>query len=161
MPSSPRPSIQQFYPDESAHCYGCGRLNAHGLHLESAWEGDEVVARFTPRPEQISMPGFVYGGLIASLIDCHAMATAAAHADRLAGHAVGDVPASRYATAALHVDYLRPTPHGPELVVRARVKETGRRKIVVSVPLSAEGIDTARGEVVALPMPEAMLPPAS
>ena len=58
MPSSPRPSIQQFYPDDSAHCYGCGRLNAHGLHLESAWEGDEVVARFTPRPEQLSMPGF-------------------------------------------------------------------------------------------------------
>ena len=41
------------------------------------------------------------------------------------------------------------------------MKETGRRKIVVSVTLSASGIDTARGEVVALPMPEAMLPPAS
>ena len=107
------------------------------------------------------MPGFVYGGLIAALVDCHAMATAAAHADRLAGHAVGDGPMPRYVTAALQVDYLRPTPHGPELVVRARVKETGRRKVVVSVTLSAEGIDTARGEVVALPMPEAMLPPAS
>lgn len=161
MSNAERQSIQQFYPDDSAHCYGCGRLNAHGLHLASAWEGDEVVARFTPRPEQISMPGFVYGGLIASLIDCHAMATAAAHADRLAGREIGNGPTSRYATAALHVDYLRPTPHGPELVVRARVKETGRRKIVVSVTLSAEGIDTARGEVVALPMPEAMLPPAS
>lgn len=160
--TEPQPTpLQHRYPDDATRCYGCGRSNPAGLHLESAWEGDEVVARFTPRAEHISIPGFVYGGLIAALIDCHAMATAAAHADRLAGRAVGDVPTSRYATAALHVDYLRPTPHGPELVVRARVKETGRRKIVVSVTLSAEGIDTARGEVVALPMPEAMLPPAS
>lgn len=157
MSSLPRPFIQQFYPDDHAHCYGCGRLNPAGLHLESAWEGDEVVARFTPRPEQVSIPGFVYGGLIAALVDCHAMATAAAHADRLAGHAIGDGPMPRYVTAALHVDYLRPTPHGPELVVRGRVKETGRRKIVVAVTVSAEGIETARGEVVALPIPEAML----
>ena len=156
MPFPQRPPIQNFYPDDYAHCYGCGRLNAHGLQLESAWEGDEVVARFTPRPEHMSLPGFVYGGLIASLIDCHAMATAAAHVERLAGREIGDTDVPRYVTAALHVDYLLPTPLGPELVVRARVKETGRRKVVVAVTLSADGLETARGEVVALPMPEAM-----
>jgi acyl-coenzyme A thioesterase PaaI-like protein len=156
MSSSQHPFIQQFYPDDHAHCYGCGRLNPDGLHFESAWEGDEVVSRFTPRPEQISMPGFVYGGLIAALVDCHAMATAAAHAERLAGREVGDTAMPRYVTAALHVDYLRPTPHGPELVVRGRVKETGRRKIVVAVTVTADGVETARGEVVALPLPDAM-----
>lgn len=156
MPSTPRLYFQQFYPDDSAHCYGCGRLNKDGLQLESAWEGDEAVARFTPRPEQISMPGFVYGGLIAALVDCHAMATAAAHAERLAGRELGAAAMPRYVTAALHVDYLRPTPHGPELVVRGRVKEVGRRKMVVAVTVSAAGVETARGEVVAVPMPAAM-----
>jgi uncharacterized protein (TIGR00369 family) len=156
MVAAARPYIQQFYPDDHARCYGCGRLSPDGLHLESAWEGDEVVARFTPRPEQIAMPGFVYGGLIAALIDCHAMATAAADAERQAGREPGDAPAPRYVTAALKVDYLRPTPHGPELVLRAQVSEAGRRKRVVAVSVLADGKETARGEVVAVPIPEAM-----
>lgn len=157
MPQRTRPYVQQYYPDEHSWCYGCGRLNPNGLHLESAWEGDEVVARFTPRPEHISIPGFVYGGLIAALIDCHAMATAAAHADRLAGRRLGEsgeVP--RYVTAALQVDYLHPTPLGPELVLRARVREAGRRKLVVEVALESAGRETARGDVVAVPMPASM-----
>ena len=79
MPS--RPVVQDFYPESFALCYGCGRHSEHGLHLQSVWEGDDVVARFTPRPEDISVPGFVYGGLVASLIDCHGMATAAAEAE--------------------------------------------------------------------------------
>ena len=154
-------SFQDEYPAVLAHCYGCGRLNAHGLQLQSRWEGDEVVARFTPQPQHMSLPGFVYGGLIASLVDCHAMATAAAHAERLAGREPGDAETPRYVTAGLHVDYLAPTPLGPELVVRARVKETGRRKIVVAVPVWAGELETARGEVVALPMPAAMSAPPS
>ena len=80
MPSAHGPSIQELYPADFAHCYGCGKLNPHGLHLASAWEGDEVVARFTPQPQHTSLPGFVYGGLIASLIDCHAIGTASAAA---------------------------------------------------------------------------------
>jgi uncharacterized protein (TIGR00369 family) len=152
-----RPFIQEFYPDDHSHCYGCGRLNPLGLHLQSAWEGDEVVARFRPREEHVAMPGYVYGGLIAALVDCHAMATAAAHVERLAGRRTGEAAAPRYVTAALHVDYLRPTPHGPELVLRARVRESGARKQVVTVSLEADGHETARGEVVAVPIPEAML----
>ena len=152
-----RPFVQQFYPDDHAWCYGCGRLNPNGLHLESAWEGDEVVARFTPRAEHISLPGYVYGGLIAALIDCHAMATAAAHADRENGRVLGAGDVPRYVTAALHVDYLLPTPLGPELLLRARVSEAGRRKRVVAVTVHADGRETARGEVVAVPIPDAML----
>ena len=154
MPS--RPVVQDFYPQGFAHCYGCGRSNDQGLHLQSAWEGDEVVARFTPRPEHVSVPGFVYGGLLASLIDCHAMATAAAAAERVAGREIGVGEAPRYVTAALHVDYLRPTPLGTELVLRATVAEIGRRKMIVRMTVTANGLETARGEVVAVPMPESM-----
>lgn len=150
------PFVQDHYPESFAHCYGCGRSNAHGLHLQGAWEGDDVVARFTPRPEHLSLPGFVYGGLLASLIDCHAMATAAAHVERAAGRQMGQTDAPRYVTAALHVDYLKPTPQGVELVLRARVVETGRRKVVVRMTVSAGDQDTARGEVVAVPLPDSM-----
>jgi acyl-coenzyme A thioesterase PaaI-like protein len=156
MSTLPAPAIQDFYPDDFAHCYGCGRLNPQGLHLKTRWEGDETVARFRPRPHDVAVPGFVYGGLIASLIDCHGMGTAAAAAERAAGRDIGAGPAPRFVTAALRVDFLAPTPHGPELEIRARVKEIGERKTIIQVSVTAAGRVTARGEVVAVPMPASM-----
>jgi acyl-coenzyme A thioesterase PaaI-like protein len=148
--------VQDHYPEDFAHCYGCGRLNTSGYHIKTAWEGGEAVASFTPGAEHISVPGFVYGGLIASLIDCHAMATAAAAADRADGRGIGERPASRFVTAALHVDYLAPTPLGPPLDLRATAKEISERKVVVEVRVHVGGVLTARGEVVAVRMPDTM-----
>ena len=73
-------AFQDFYPDELAHCYGCGRLNESGLHIRTLWDGEESVTRFTPRPYHTATPGFVNGGVLASLIDCHGTGTAAAAA---------------------------------------------------------------------------------
>lgn len=151
-------AIQDFYPDDLSHCYGCGRLNADGLQLKSRWDGEETVAYFTPRPYHTAIPGFVYGGLIASLIDCHGTGTAAAAGYRAEGRPLGSAPPLRYVTASLHVDYLRPTPHGPTLELRGRVKEVKGRKVVVGVLLAADGVTCARGEVVAVQMPETMRP---
>ncbi len=148
-PSDP---IQDSYPDDVAWCYGCGRLNEEGLHLKTAWEGDETVSRFTPRPYHIAVPGFVYGGLLASLIDCHGTATAAAVAYREEGE---QGPAPRFVTASLHVDYLKPTPLGVELEVRGRALEVKGRKIIVDVQVTASGRVTARGSVVAVRLPGA------
>ncbi len=138
-------AIQDFYPDDFAHCYGCGRLNPHGLQLKTRWEGDETVARFTPRPEHVAIPGFVYGGLIASLVDCHAMGTAAAALERAAGREIGDGPAPRFVTASLKVEYLKPTPLGPEFEMRARAVEVGERKVVVHATVAAGAVVTATG----------------
>ena len=147
---------QDYYPDDFAYCYGCGRLNTHGLHVRTVWDGAETVARFTPRTEHMAMPGFVYGGLIASLIDCHAMGTAAAAAERVDGREIGEAPAPRFVTGSLKVDYLKPTPLGPELELRATVTQATERKAVVAVTLSAGGVITARGEVVAVRIPASM-----
>lgn len=153
-----RVAIQDLYPDDFAHCFGCGRHNSRGHLLKSFVDGDEVVARFTPRPEHTALPGFVYGGLIASLIDCHAMATAAAAAERAAGREIGEGEAPRFVTAALDVSFLKPTPIGGELVLRARVTDRNERKAVVTVTLAANDIVTARGNVIAVPMPASMAP---
>jgi acyl-coenzyme A thioesterase PaaI-like protein len=151
------PAVQDHYPDDVAHCYGCGRLNEKGIQLKSREEGDETVARYTPRAEHTSIPGFVYGGLIASLIDCHSMATAAISAIRREGRLVGDGPAPRFVTGSLSVHYVKPTPIGVELEVRGRVKEAGERKFVVEATLVANGVITARGEVVAVRIPTTMI----
>jgi len=150
-------AVQDFYPDDFAHCYGCGRLNQGGLQIKTRWDGEETVARLTPKSEHMALPGFVYGGLIASLIDCHAMASAAAASERAAGREIGEASAPRFVTASLRVDYLKPTPLGPELEVRGRVKERSGRKAVIEVTVSVEGTITARGEVVAVLMPESMI----
>src|SRR3972149_819083 len=135
-------AFQDYYPDESAHCYGCGRLNEHGLHIHSFWDGEESVARFTPREYHIALPGFVNGGVLASLIDCHGTGTAAAAADRAEGRG----------------GYLKPTPLGVELEVRGRVKEIKGRKVVIEETISAGGNVTVRGEVVAVEVPGALIP---
>ena len=150
------PGFQDFYPEDVAHCYGCGALNDKGFQLKTRWEGDETVTRFTPRPEHTATPGFVYGGLIASLIDCHGTGSAAGAAYRAAGREPGDGPAQRYVTASLKVDYLKPTPLGPELVIRGRIREIKGRKTIVDAELSANGIVTARGEIVAVQLPDTM-----
>ena len=150
------PAFQDFYPDDVARCYGCGRLNEKGLHIESRWEGDEAVCRFVPRPEHTAIPGYVYGGLLASLIDCHATGTASAAMYRKEGREMGTEPALRFVTASLQVEYRRPTPLGPELEIRARVEEIGEKKVVMALSLSAEGEETVRGRVVAVKMPEGM-----
>jgi acyl-CoA thioesterase FadM len=60
-------------------------------------------------------------------------------------------------TASLQVDFLSPTPLGPELEVRGRVVEITDRKVILEETLSAEGVVTARGKVVAVRMPEGMI----
>jgi acyl-coenzyme A thioesterase PaaI-like protein len=151
------PAIQDFYPDDFAHCYGCGKLNASGHRIKTRFDGDETVTRFTPSSHDIAVPGFVYGGLVASLIDCHAMAAASGHALRESGREVGAAPSPRYVTAQLNVSFQRPTPLGPPLEVRARVREATARKTMLDVTLSVEGTVTARGDVVAVPMPDSMV----
>jgi acyl-coenzyme A thioesterase PaaI-like protein len=148
-------AFQDYYPDEVSHCYGCGRLNEHGLQIKSYWDGEETICIFNPKPYHMAIPGYVYGGLIASLIDCHGTATAAAAKYRAEGRAMDTTPPLRYVTASLHVDFLRPTPMGP-LEIRGTVKEIKGRKVVVGETLSAGGEVCARGEVVAVQMPESM-----
>ena len=150
-------AFQDYYPDETSYCYGCGRLNEQGLRIKSYWDGDESVCVYTPRPYHSALPGFVYGGLLASLIDCHSTGTAAAAMYRAAGRAMDTQPAFRFVTASLHVDYLKPTPLGVPLKVRGVVKEIKGRKVVVSATISAQGIVCVRGEVVAVQVPEGMI----
>jgi acyl-coenzyme A thioesterase PaaI-like protein len=149
-------AIQDHYAEELSHCYGCGRLNPRGLKLKTVSDGDESVTLFTPEAFHTSVPGFVYGGLIASLFDCHGTGSAAIAACRSRGLDPGRDPVPRFVTASLKVDYLRPTPLGGELELRGRIEEQKGRKVVVAMTLSAEGEVRARGELIAVEIPEVM-----
>lgn len=147
-------AFQDHYPDNYAHCFGCGSQNPHGHQIKTEWEGEETVTRFKPEPFHTSVPGFAYGGLIASLIDCHSTASAAAAMYRQEGRSMDTLPAFRFVTGSLHVDFLKPTPIGAELVIRGQVKEIKGRKVIIESQVWAGDMMTAKGEVVAVQMPE-------
>jgi acyl-coenzyme A thioesterase PaaI-like protein len=150
-------AIQDYYPEELSYCYGCGGLNERGHQIKSFWHGDETVSHFTPKEYHIAIPGYVYGGLIASLIDCHGTGTAALASYRTEGREPGTQPPFRFVTASLQVDYLKPTPLGIELELRGKVVELKGRKVISEITVSANGIITARGKVIAVQMPENLI----
>ena len=147
-------AFQDHYPENVAHCYGCGRLNEHGHRIRTFWEGEESVTRYRPEPYHTSVPGYAYGGLIASIVDCHSTGTAAAAMYRQEGREMDSEPPFRFVTGSLHVDFLKPTPLECELELRGRIKEIRGRKVVVTTEVIADGVVTARGEVVAVQMPD-------
>ncbi len=143
-------AIQDLYPEEYANCYGCGRNNPHGMQLKSYWEGEECVCRHMPEfMYSGGVPGFLYGGMIASLIDCHAAATAAAAKARET-----DTPLSRFVTASLTVDFAKPTPLGVELEIRGKAVEIEGRKVTVALQLLANEVVCATGRVLMIQLPE-------
>lgn len=152
-------AFQDYYPTDFGQCYGCGPFNDHGMKIKSFWteNEEESICHFTPKPYHTAVPGVVYGGLIASLIDCHATATASAAGYKSEQRKIGSEPPLRYVTASLCVDYLKPTPIDATLQLIGKVKEIKGRKIIITVTLSANEEICAQGEVITVLMPDSML----
>ena len=150
-------AFQEYYPEYFAHCYGCGNMNEFGHQIKSFWDGEESVCYFQPKSYHTAISGYVYGGLLASLVDCHGTGTASAAAYRAENRSMDTEPPLRYLTASLHVDYLKPTLLGPVLEIRAKVKEVRRRKVVIDEWIIVDGVITVHGEVVAVQVPESLV----
>lgn len=147
-------AIQDDYPADFAWCYGCGRMNEQGHHFRTGWLAEKTVTIYTPKPEHMALPGFVYGGLIGSLIDCHGTGSAALALHRKNGHEPGDgAEPPRFVTASLHVDFMKPTPHGIALKAVGSVHEIHPKKFRIETEIYAGETLCARGEVVAVVMP--------
>ncbi len=150
-------AFQDYYHEDHCVCYGCGRLNPNGLQIKSFWDGEDSVCSFQPQSFHTAMAGYVYGGLIASVIDCHGTGTAAAATYRAQGRSMDSEPDIRFVTASLHVDYLRPTPIDAPMELRGKVQEIKDRKVVVKITLSSKGKVRARGRVVAVRIPDHLI----
>ncbi|CEG24180.1 Thioesterase superfamily protein [Planococcus massiliensis] len=147
-------AIQDEYAEDFAWCYGCGRLNQEGHQFRTGWQGEETVTVYTPKPEHTAIPGFVYGGLIASLVDCHGTGSASLALHRKNGFEPGSGEAPpRFVTASLHVDYKKPTPQGKTLKAVGRIEEIHPKKFKILVDVFAEEELVATGEVQAVVMP--------
>jgi acyl-coenzyme A thioesterase PaaI-like protein len=134
------------------HCFGCGSLNERGMQIKSHWDGDEVVCRWRPEPFHIGHPGYVYGGTIASIVDCHSIWTALATTCRDQGIEIteGAQLPFIFVTGRLGVDYLRPAVIDQPLELRARVVERGERRVNVDCRVLQSGVECARADVIAV-----------
>jgi len=133
------------------HCFGCGADNGDGLQIKSHWDGDEAVCVWQPRPHQCGgRKEIVYGGILASIMECHSVNLAIAHAYKREDRALGSAPRVFYVTAQLQVSYLLPTPMGEPLHLRAKLNKVEGRKSWVSCALSAAGQVRAQAEILAI-----------
>lgn len=152
-------AIQDYYEDGLSHCFGCGKNNPHGHHIKSYFEGDETVAHFTPEAKySAGTPDHVYGGMVASLLDCHGTASAAAFACRAENTSMEDSPKPvRFVTGSLKVDFRKPTPMGVELEMKGKLQRIEGRKVWVELTLSANNIVCATGEMLAIRLKDEVL----
>ena len=149
-------AIQDLYANEFAHCYGCGAKNTQGHRLKSYLISNETIARFTPEDMYCGgMPDHVYGGLAASLMDCHGTASAAAFSAQNEGLALqAGTLLPRFVTASLKVDFKLPTPMGKELVIKSTLRSITGRKVWVELSLQADDQICVIGEMLAIRLPD-------
>jgi acyl-coenzyme A thioesterase PaaI-like protein len=147
-------SFQEYYPEHLSHCYGCGTMNKHGHQIKTYWDGDETVTKYTPKEYHTAIPGYVYGGLLASLIDCHGTGSASAAMYKSEGREMDTKPSFRFLTGSLNVRYIKPTPIDCTLELRGTIREVKGKKVVVDIKVIAKGKITATGEVVTILVPD-------
>ncbi len=145
-------AVQDLMPRN--HCYGCGPDNPDGLQIKSYWQDDVCVCTYTPRPEQCAGPlQYLYGGTLASLIDCHSVGTAVANYYRLEGREIGEEPEIWCVTGQLSVNYLEPTPIDRDVTLRASIKECTERKTIVKCRAYSGDTLVAAAKVIAIRVP--------
>ena len=138
--------FQHYMPGDV--CFGCGADNPNGLHIHSYWEGDEGVCHFNPNDTHQGWPGITCGGILATLVDCHCMATAMATAVRNENRPLASEPYYRFATGTMNIKYVAPTPNDTELELRAHVTEIKKRKYTLACKIYAAGQLTVEATVI-------------
>jgi len=145
-------AIQDSFRDN--HCYGCGADNPLGMQIKSHWDGEVSICTYLPRPEQSAGPThLLYGGAIASLIDCHCVGTAIANYYQLEGREIGADPQIWCVTGRLTVNYLKPTLLDQPVELSAVITECTEKKTILKCTVSSGGEITAEGDVIAVRVP--------
>jgi uncharacterized protein (TIGR00369 family) len=134
-------SLQERLAPEG-RCFGCGPVNELGLRIRSFEAGDgTVVADWQARPEHEAFPGFVNGGILGTLIDCHSNWTGVAAL--LAASGATSAPST--VTSEYGVRFRRPTPSDRPLRLIGRAVEIGENRVTVETTVEVEGVTTATG----------------
>lgn len=153
-------SIQSTYGERFQYCWGCGPKNEEGLHLKSypSYDGESCIATVVPDKMYTGgVPHNLFGGMIATLFDCHGTASAAWFAHREKGlNLRSDTVIGRFITAHLEVDFKKPVPMGEEIKLTSRAEEISERKVIVAMEMEAAGEVRAAAQMVAVAVKDTM-----
>lgn len=149
----PDRSFQQLF--KRNHCYGCGPHNSHGLQLQSHWIDEATAAcYFTPEAHHCAAPKHVVnGGIIATVVDCHAVCTAIANAYSREGRMIGEGEEITYVTGSLKVDYIAPSPIDQIIQVNARATSVLGKKTIIACEIWSGETLSGRAQVVCVRVP--------
>jgi acyl-coenzyme A thioesterase PaaI-like protein len=143
MTSATVASLQERFAP-AGRCFGCGPANPLGLHVASHPSADDpaiLVARFVPRPDHEAFHGVVNGGILGTLLDCHANWTATWHLMRARG---ADRPPTTV-TLDYAIRMRRPTPSDRPIDRRAWVVDASDDRATVEAEIASDGAVTATG----------------
>ena len=153
-------AIQDRYGERFQHCWGCGPKNDLGLHLKTypSIDGKSCISRIKLENAYTGgVPSNVFGGMIATIFDCHGTASAAWFAHQEKGlDLTQDTVIGRFITARLEVDYHSPTPIDQEIIVTSWLEELGARKAIIVMEMSVAGELKAKARMVAVAVKDHM-----
>ena len=153
-------AIQDRYGVRFQHCWGCGPKNDLGLHLKTypSLDGERCISRIKLENAYTGgVPSNVFGGMIATIFDCHGTASAAWFAHHQKGLELTESTViGRFITARLEIDYLSPSPIEDEIVVTSTLEELGERKAIISMEMSVAGKVRAKAKMVAVAVKDHM-----
>jgi acyl-coenzyme A thioesterase PaaI-like protein len=133
----------EVLPAGARQCFACGDDNPIGMHLEDIRrEGDEVRARWRPRPEYQSYPGMLHGGLSSTALD------------EVMGYAAILLAGIWSATATMEVRFRAPVPYDVPLELVAGISETRSRRVRAWAHLHLpDGSVAVSGTALLVPLP--------
>jgi acyl-coenzyme A thioesterase PaaI-like protein len=143
MSTDPDPSLQERYAP-LGRCFGCGPANRDGLRIGSRPAADDpavLVAHWTPSPVHEAFAGVVNGGILGTLLDCHANWTATWHLMRARG--ANHPPTT--VTLEYAIRMRRPTPSDRSIDLRAWVVDAAEDRATVEAEIASDGVVTATG----------------
>lgn len=117
-------------------CFGCGEANPRGMHLpfEFDEERQRVIGRFALGPEYQGGPGFIHGGIVATLLD--EVMSKVSRFNKVTA-----------VTAELRVEYLKPVRVGQQLRVEGfQASREGRQLYYEGEIRDDAGVLLARGQ---------------
>jgi hypothetical protein len=131
-------------------CFGCGPKNKEGLQIKSYWADDNVhvITTHMPDARYSGWPSLVYGGFISCLIDCHSNWTVMANHYRAENREPGTLPRIDCVTGSMSIKYIKPTPMGVLLTLKARIEGEVSRKTRVLCDVYADDVLTAVGDSI-------------
>jgi len=132
-------SLQETYAP-NARCFGCGPANPRGLHIRSYVQDDVVIADWKPEPYHEAFEGYVNGGIIGVLFDCHSNWTATYSLMKRKG--LSAAPGT--VTAEYCVTHLSPTPSNRTLRLVSKIVDISDKKAMVETTLNVDGKITAK-----------------